>query len=97
MLWLLVGAAGLGVLLGLRFRVAAVAAASFVLVLLSVTVGQLLAGWSFWTVLSAAFGGPFALQCGYVAGLLLFYAWSRVTSPVLRHTAPHRSHRSVVP
>ena len=80
MLWLYVAAGGLGLLLGLCFRVPAVVAASAVLALASATVGPLLAGWSVWTVLAAALGGVFALQCGYFAGLLLMCAWSRAGS-----------------
>lgn len=78
MLWLYAGAVGFGLLLGLRFRVGAVIAASAVLVMGSAILGPLLAGWSVWMVLSAAFGGAFALQCGYFAGLLLMCALSRV-------------------
>jgi hypothetical protein len=78
MLWLLFGAIGFGLLLGLFFRVAAVIAASIVLATASVTMGPLLAGWSIWLVLFAVFGGTIALQCGYFAGLLLIFAWSRV-------------------
>jgi hypothetical protein len=78
MLWLLIGALGFGLLLGLFFRVAAVIAASVVLAAASLTMGPLLAEWSIWSVLSAVFGGAFALQCGYVTGLLLIFAWSRM-------------------
>jgi hypothetical protein len=36
-----------------------------------------LAGWSLWTALAMAFGGAFALQCGYLAGLMLVCAATR--------------------
>jgi hypothetical protein len=78
MLWLYVAAAGFGLLLGFSFRVAAVVAASVVMAVASVVLGPLLAGWSVSMVLSAVFGGTFALQCGYFAGLLAMCAWSRV-------------------
>jgi hypothetical protein len=84
MFWLYVAAAGFGLLLGFYFRVATVAAASVVMAVASVALGPLLAGWSISTVLSAVFGGTFALQCGYFAGLLATCAWSRVDWPDLR-------------
>jgi|GEM_PF-4980770 len=77
MLWFYVGAAGLGLLLGLVFRAGAVIAASAVLAAASAVLGPLLAGWSIWLVLAAAFGGTFALQAGYFSGLLLTCTLSR--------------------
>jgi hypothetical protein len=103
MLWLYAGAAGLGLLLGLRFRVGAVIAASAVLVMASAILGPLLAEWSVWMVLSAVFGGPLALQCGYFAGLLLMCALSRASSADARerlvggYRALTRSSRALKP
>jgi hypothetical protein len=79
MLWLYITAGGVGLILGLRFRVPAVVAASAVLLVGAITVG-LVAGWSIWTTLAAAFGGAFILQCSYFAGLLLMCAFSRIGS-----------------
>ncbi|HXF52616.1 MAG TPA: hypothetical protein VNK52_00695 [Hyphomicrobiaceae bacterium] len=78
MLWFYVGAAALGLLLGLVFRAGAVIAASVVLAAASVVLGPLLAGTSIWLALAVAFGGTFALQMGYFTGLLLICALSRV-------------------
>lgn len=71
MLWFFVMAAGFGLLLGLIFRVTAVIAASIVLALASAVLGPALGGWSVWQTIGATFGGVFALQGGYTAGLFL--------------------------
>lgn len=79
MLWLYVAAGGIGLLFGLCFRVPAIVAASAALAMAGLIIGSV-AGWSAWTMLAAVFGGTFALQVGYLAGLLLMCAWSRIGS-----------------
>jgi hypothetical protein len=71
-----VTAATLGVLLGLRYRVAAAIAAS-ALVLAAGTAVAMLGGWPVSTALLAALGAAGVLQCGYLAGLLLGAAAAR--------------------
>jgi hypothetical protein len=79
----LLGAAGLGVLLGLSLRVTAVLAASAVIALSGAVITPFVdAG-----VVTAALttlGSIVALQFGYVGGLALSCAWSRVKSPFFR-------------
>ena len=79
MLWAYASASGLGLLLGLRYRAPAVIAGSVVLTLLGAPVCRL-AGWSTWTAVAAAFSSVLALQCGYLAGLLLTCVASRILS-----------------
>lgn len=85
MLWAYASAGGFGLLLGLRYRASAVIAASAVLMLLGATACRL-AGWSIWSAVAGAFSSALALQCGYVVGLLLTCAASRIVSvrPVRR-------------
>jgi len=68
MLWGYGAAGGLGLLLGLRYRVSAVVAASPAVALVSIALAAF-AGWSRWIALSVAIGGVFILQCGYLVGL----------------------------
>jgi hypothetical protein len=75
MLWAFTAAGTVGLLLGLRFRMPSVLAAS-VVILVGAIVAAPLAGLPLWTALAAAFGALFALQSGYLVGLAL---WS--TSP----------------
>lgn len=71
-------AATLGLLLGLRYRVAAAIAASGCAVIAGTAIAILAAGWPFWSALFAGFGAACALQCGYLAGLLLVHGVTRL-------------------
>lgn len=73
MLGALVATGGLGLLLGLRYRIPAALAAS---VVVAVVVGMvaLVTGASAWAVLAGAAGAAIALQLGYLCGLLLAFA-----------------------
>lgn len=76
MLWHVLTAAGVGILFGLRLQVASVIAASAVIAfaaLLMMPFGEasLMEQISFTVILL------FALQCGYLAGLVLFLTWTR--------------------
>lgn len=88
-------AAGLGLLLGLRYRVAAVVAMSAALVVAVTAIGPF-AGRSLWAALAAAFVAAFALQLGYLGGLLLMCAASRARSwpRIVRRQA--RSYRAIL-
>jgi hypothetical protein len=77
MLGAYVTAATLGVLLGLRYRAAAAVAASALVAVAGAAVAML-AGWSFWMALVAAFGAACVLQCGYLAGLLVAHRVARL-------------------
>jgi hypothetical protein len=72
MLEALVLAGGLGFLLGLRYRVPAVVPASAVAAVLGPVVAYL-AGAEPWAIFIASVGAVVALQCGYLAGLLLSF------------------------
>lgn len=76
MFWAYAAAGGLGLLLGLRYRVPAVLAASAAFALLSIAIAPF-AGWSPWATLAVALGGAFTLQCGYLAGLMMMCAAAR--------------------
>ena len=76
-LWAVAAAGIVGLVLGLRFRIAAVLAAS-VLVLIGGVVAVPLTGLSAWTVLGIDLCALCALQGGYLAGLLLWCAGTRV-------------------
>lgn len=71
-------AATLGLLLGLRYRVAAAIAASGCAVVAGTATAMFAAGWPFWSALFAGFGAACALQCGYLAGLLLVHGVTRL-------------------
>lgn len=81
MIWLLAGAGAVGLLLGLRFRVPSVVAASAL-----ISAGALVAvpviGLPLWTALWVGFGALCALQGGFVVGLLLWCAATRVRWPL---------------
>lgn len=68
--WAFILAATVGLLLGFRFKVYAIAAGSAT-ILLGGTVFNLTGGWSFGWAFLAAFGSMFAFQCGYFLGLSL--------------------------
>jgi hypothetical protein len=76
MLEALVLAAGLGFLIGLRYRVPAVVVASAVAVVLGPVIAHF-TGASFWTVMVTPLAALVALQCGYLGGLLLTFGVSR--------------------
>jgi hypothetical protein len=69
----LVGAASLGLLLGLRWRVPAVLLASAA-VAVATGAAAYLTGSAPWAALIAAIGAVAALQCGYLCGLVLAIA-----------------------
>ena len=79
MLWALALASGMGLLLGLRLRVPSVLAASAILVVCCVAVMPF-ANWSFLPAAAFTFGLLGALQCAYLAGLMLSCAWTRARS-----------------
>jgi hypothetical protein len=87
MLEALVLAAGLGVLLGLRYRAPAVVVGSGVAALMGPAVAYV-AGASFWVVVIAPVGAVVALQCGYLGGSLLTFMMPR-PKPERRLDAPH--------
>ncbi|HEX5957805.1 MAG TPA: hypothetical protein VFY92_04000 [Hyphomicrobiaceae bacterium] len=76
MLEALLASGGLGVLLGLRYRIPAALVAS-----VGVAIAGVVLAWfinaSAWTVLTIPVGAVVALQLGYLGGLLLFHAASR--------------------
>jgi hypothetical protein len=69
----LVGAGGLGLLLGLRYRVPALLVASAV-VAAAATAAACLTESAPWAVLILPFGAVAALQCGYLCGVALAFA-----------------------
>ena len=76
MLWHVITAAGVGILFGLRLQVASIIAASAVIAfaaLLMMPFGEasLVEQISYTALLL------FALQCGYLAGLVIFLTWTR--------------------
>jgi hypothetical protein len=77
MVWAFALAGALGFALGLRFRIAAVIAAS-PLALVGGALTAVLVGSSLSTVVVASFGIMATLQAGYLASLLLGCALSRV-------------------
>jgi hypothetical protein len=79
MFWGAVAAAGSGLLLGLWVRVPAVIAVSAAIVVACIIV-FLLGNWSLLTALLFGFGLSTVLQLGYVAGVALSCARSRVAS-----------------
>jgi hypothetical protein len=72
MLQALVLAAGLGFLLGLRYRVPAVVVASAATAVMAPAVAYM-AGASFWPVVLSPAAALVALQCGYLGGLALSF------------------------
>ena len=87
MLWLVIAVAGTGVLFGLWLRVPALLAISAALVpipVLLITLQQ----WSVLKAIAFLFLLLTILQIGYLIGLVLAYAWTRVA---LRHNSPRIS------
>ena len=84
MLWLLVTASGAGVLLGLWLRVPVLLAASIVLVI-TTSIWMTLEQWPLLEAIGFIFVLLITLQVGYLVGLLLSAAWTRVAS---RHPSP---------
>jgi len=87
MLWLVIAVAGTGVLFGLWLRVPALLAISATLVpipVLLITLHQ----WSVLEAIAFLFLLLTILQIGYLIGLVLAYAWTRVAP---RHNSPRIS------
>ena len=76
MLWAIIAVTGLGMLLGVRFRVNALIAASLALAVLSCAV-TLNGQQPLLTTLALTYAFVAALQVGYLVGLALACAWSR--------------------
>jgi hypothetical protein len=76
MLEALVLVAGLGFLIGLRYRVPAVVVASAAAVVLGPVIAHF-TGASFWVVVITPLAALIVLQCGYLGGVLLTYGVSR--------------------
>jgi hypothetical protein len=74
--WVFVITLGMGILLGLRLRVPSVLCASGVVVLACVFLTPLAQWTLLWDVVFTL-AVLDALQCGYLAGLMLSCAWSR--------------------
>jgi hypothetical protein len=79
----LIGAAGIGLLLGVSLRVPAVLAASAAIVVVSLFIAPF-ADVHVATAALTTLGSLVALQCGYLGGLAVACAWSRVRSPAVR-------------
>ena len=77
MLWALAAAGGTGLLLGLWFRVAAIVAASGITAATSLLFG-VFTDQGLMPTLVITFAFLFILQVGYLAGVMLSCAWSRV-------------------
>lgn len=81
MLWLMLMAGGVGILLGLlMLRVHFVGLVSAALVLVSLGVAPI-AQWGIALTAGFIFAMLFALQGGYLVGLLVCWAWMRVRAP----------------
>jgi hypothetical protein len=82
-------AAALGLLLGLRFKIPAVAVLSGLVVMAGTAIGPFF-GWSVLGACAAAFGASFTLQCGYFLGLSLQCfasrpkSWPRIVKRYIR-------------
>ncbi|MBX9589744.1 MAG: hypothetical protein K2X43_10585 [Hyphomonadaceae bacterium] len=87
MLWAYAALGGVGLLVGLRYRAPALIVASGLTTVGSFIVATLYE-WSILQALAAAFGGLTALQCGYLAGLLLTCAASRLPPRTMRRKLP---------
>jgi len=79
MIWAFILAAALGLVLGFRFKVQAIAVGSLIILLGGTPVG-VAAGWTIGWAFLVAFGASFAFQCGYILGLSLL-CLSRPTRP----------------
>jgi len=73
MIWAILIVTCIGILLGLRLRVASVLAASLLLVVINTAFLPLLAGWSLLKVVGVVFLLLSALQCGYLVGAIVAY------------------------
>src|SRR5215475_15350529 len=80
MLWAIVSVACIGVLLGLRLRVASVLAASLLLAVVSTAVLPLFAEWSLLKMAGFLFALFSLLQCGYLAGAVIASSKRRARS-----------------
>ena len=80
MLWAIVGVTCIGVLLGLRLRVASVLAASLLLAVVSTALLPLLAEWSLLKMAGFIFALFSVLQCGYLAGAIIAFSKKRSRS-----------------
>src|SRR5262245_22626950 len=80
MLWSFVSVACIGILLGLRLRVASVVAASILLAVVSTALLPLITEWSLLVALGFVFALLTALQCGYLVGAVLAYSQTRARS-----------------
>ena len=76
MLWALAGAGGMGLLLGLRFRVPALIAATWLTAAACLSLAPFM-DLGLMPTLVFTFASLGVLQVGYLAGLMLFCAWSR--------------------
>jgi hypothetical protein len=82
MLWAMVSVACIGVLLGLRLRVASVLAASLLLAVVSTALLPLLAKWSLLKMAGFLFALCSMLQCGYLAGAIIAFSKKRARAAV---------------
>src|SRR5215468_140781 len=73
MFWAILSVTCIGILLGLRLRVASVLAASLLLVVISAVFLPLFAGWSLLKVMGVIFLLLSALQCAYLVGALVAF------------------------
>jgi len=73
MFWAILSVTCIGILLGLRLRVASVLAASLLLVVMSTAFLPLLAGWSLLEVMGVIFLLLSALQCAYLVGAIVAF------------------------
>jgi hypothetical protein len=80
-LWVLLASAISGLLLGLRFRVPALAAAAVLMVIVNILVA-LISDWPAGLAVFAALASLVVLSCSYFISLVLAFLWSR-----------HRAHR----
>jgi hypothetical protein len=79
MIWPYILAAALGLVLGFRFKVHAIAVGSLIILLGGTPVG-VAAGWTIGWAFLVAFGASFAFQGGYILGLSLL-CFSRPARP----------------
>ena len=81
MLWAIVSVACIGILLGLRLRVASVVAASIILAVVTTALLPWLTEWSLLGGLGLVFALLSALQCGYLLGAVIALSQARARSP----------------
>lgn len=80
MLWAIVSVACIGILLGLRLRVASVVAASIILAVVSTPLLPLFTEWSLLKAVGFVFALLSALQCGYLVGAVIACSQTRTQS-----------------